>query len=43
MSCIPYIYTQHDGVGDTYSYVSYIFDKRGTKLSYMAQGRFRYC
>ena len=35
-TCIPCIYTQHDVMGDTYSYVSYLFDKWGTKLLYMA-------
>ena len=35
-TCIPCIYTLYDVMGIIYSYVSYLFNKLGTRLLYMA-------
>ena len=35
-TCIPCIYTLYDVMGIIYSYVSYLFNKLGTWLLYMA-------
>ena len=35
-ACIPCIYTLYDVMGIIYSYVSYLFNKLGTWLLYMA-------
>ena len=35
-TCIPCIYTIYDVMGIIYSYVSYLFNKLGTRLLYMA-------
>jgi hypothetical protein len=36
LACIPCIYTLYDVMGIIYSYVSYLFNKLGTRLLYMA-------
>ena len=36
LACISCIYTLHDVMGIIYSYVSYLFNKLGTWLLYMA-------
>ena len=36
LACIPCIYTLYDVMGIIYSYVSYLFNKLGTWLLYMA-------
>ena len=36
LACMPCIYTLDDVMGIIYSYVSYLFNKLGTRLLYMA-------